>query len=131
MIKALGFGIAVAASGGRDANELTKSHRSHAGPYARRLDAEADASFFAALEDRYAALNASDAAAVPASRAAFARPLIHAAERLLSEAIEAVPCPAIHRPRGAGTGGERILGAAAQFQERVQRPTGNLCREGG
>ena len=96
VIKALRFGIAIAASGGRPADEITKSHRSHAGPYARRLDAEADAWFFAALEDRSAAAHA---AASQACRAAFARSLIRAAERLLTEAIETVPCPAIRRPR--------------------------------
>ena len=96
VIKALRFGIAIAASGGRPAEEITKSHRSHAGPYARRLDAEADARFFAVLEDRSAAAHA---AASQACRAAFARSLIRAAERLLAEAIETVPCPAIRRPR--------------------------------
>ena len=100
VIKALRFGIAVAAGGGRDANELTRAHRIHAGPYARRLDAEADASFFSALEDRYSASISSDAAtAVPACRVSFARSLIRDAERLLDEAIETVPCPAIQRPR--------------------------------
>ena len=99
VMKALRFGIAVAAGGGRDANELTKSHRSHAGPYARRLDAEADASFFPALEERYAASNGEESTAEAACRATFARTLIRAAERLLDEAIETVPCPAIHRPR--------------------------------
>ena len=99
VISALRFGIAVAAGGGRDAGELTKSHRSHAGPYARRLDAEADASFFPALEERYAASTGADAEAVAVCRAAFARTLIRAAARLLDEAIESVPCPAIQRPR--------------------------------
>ena len=100
VMKALRFGIAVAAGGGRDANELTRAHRIHAGPYARRLDAEADASFFSALEDRYSASITSDAAtAVSACRASFVRSLIRTAESLLDEAIETVPCPAIQRPR--------------------------------
>ena len=100
VMKALRFGIAVAAGGGRDANELTKAHRSHAGPYVRRLDAEVDAGFFAAIEDRFVASTSADSAtAVAACRVAFARSLIRSAERLLNEAIETVPCPAIHRPR--------------------------------
>ncbi len=102
VIRALRFGIAVAAGGGRDASELTKSHRSHAGPYTRRLDAEADARFFQALEERFAASTSANAdadAAVAACRAAFARTLIGEAEHLLDQAIESVPCPAIHRPR--------------------------------
>ena len=98
VMKALRFGIAVAAGGGRDAADLTRAHRSHAGPYARRLDAEADAIFFPALDDRYAA-GADAAPARAAHRASFARALIRTAVELLGEAVETVPCPAIHRPR--------------------------------
>ena len=94
VMKALRFGIAVAAGGGRDAADLTKAHRSHAGPYARRLDAQADAIFFPALNYRYA-----DAAPARAARRSFARALIRTAVELLGEAVETVPCPAIHRPR--------------------------------
>ena len=96
VMKALRFGIAVVAGGGRDANELTKAHRSHAGPYARRLDAAADTLFFAALEDRY---RAGDMASRQACRARFGRRLICVAKDLLGEAVETVPCPAIRRPR--------------------------------
>ena len=99
VMKALRFGIAVAAGGGRDAADLTKAHRSHAGPYARRLDAEADAIFFSALDNRYAAAGADATSARAARRASFAGALIRAAEKLLGEAVETVPCPAIHRPR--------------------------------
>ncbi|MDE0446482.1 MAG: hypothetical protein OXH96_07380 [Spirochaetaceae bacterium] len=100
VMKALRFGIAVAAGGGRDANELTRAHRIHAGPYARRLDAEADARFFSALEDRHSAsMSSDDPAAVRGCRASFVRSLIRVAERLLDEAIETVPCPSIQRPR--------------------------------
>ena len=99
VMKALRFGVAIAASGGRDANELTKAHRSHAGPYARRLDAEADTCFFTALENRYAADRTGEAAARQACRAGFAREMIRAAKNLLVEAVETVPCPAIRRPR--------------------------------
>ena len=99
VMKALRFGVAIAASGGKDANELTKAHRSHAGPYARRLDAEADTCFFAALENRYAADSAGEASTRQAFRAGFARMLIRAAQQLLHEAVETVPCSAIRRPR--------------------------------
>ena len=118
VMKALRFGIAVAAGGGRDANELSKAHRSHAGPYGRRLDAEADASFFPALEDRYAASTSADSAtAVAACRASFAQSLIRAAERLLDEAIETVPCPAIQRPRARAR-------AVSAFWGRLRGPKG-------
>ena len=99
VMKALRFGIAVAAGGGRDANELTKAHRGHAGPYARRLEAAADARFFAALDDRFAADSAGEVASRQVCRARFGRGLIHAADKLLGEAVETVPCPAIRRPR--------------------------------
>ena len=94
--KALRFGIAVAASGGRNADQLTKSNRVHANTYARRIDTVADARFFAALEDRFAA---QDSVTANSCRGAFARHLIDAAWDLLQEAIETVPCPAIQRPR--------------------------------
>ena len=113
--RALRFGIAVAAGGGRDANELTKAHRSHADPYSRRLDKEADARFFSALEERYTASTAGDATAVPACRAAFVRTLIRAAELLLTEAVETVPCPSIQRPRARAR-------AASAFWGRLRSP---------
>ena len=93
---ALRFGIATAASGGKPAGELTKADRAQADRYSRRLDAAADAQFFSALECRFSASNEGERAA---SRAAFARAMIDTAEQLLDEAIEAVPCTAIHRHR--------------------------------
>lgn len=111
---ALRFGIAVAAGGGRDANELSKAHRSHADPFSRRLDKEADTRFFSALEQRYAASTDGDAA-VAASRAAFVRTMIRAAELLLTEAVETVPCPSIQRPRARAR-------AASAFWGRLYSP---------
>ena len=112
--RALRFGIAVAAGGGRDANELNKAHRSHADPYSRRLDREADARFFSALEERYTASAGGDAA-VATCRASFVRTLIRAAEALLTEAVETVPCPSIHRPRARAR-------AASAFWGRLRNP---------
>ena len=94
--KALRFGVAVAASGGKLTTHLTKADRAHANPYALRLDAAADAQFFAALEDRF---QAADETEVATRRAMFARGMIAEANKLLLEAIETVPCPAIHRHR--------------------------------
>lgn len=93
---ALRFGIATAASGGKPASELTKADRAHAAPYSHRLDAAADARFFRDLERRF---SAADEAELAASRAALARAMIDAADQLLNEAIESVPCAAIHRHR--------------------------------
>ena len=94
--KALRFGVAVAASGGKDTADLTKADRARAIPYARRLDAVADAQFFSALENRFLATTET---AVADRRAKFARDLIAAAEKLLNEAVDTVPCPAVRRHR--------------------------------
>ena len=110
--KALRFGIAVAASGGKAADELSKSNRIHANTYAKRLDSVADGRFFAALEDRF---EAPDKAASDTCRAAFIRHLIDAAWQLLQEAIETVPCPAIQRPRARAR-------ATSAFWGRLRRP---------
>ena len=98
---ALRFGIAIAASGGKDASSLTKSDREKAYPYLRRLDSLADAHFFESLQDRYGARQAAlaDGQARSPERRRFARRLVRHATRLLEEAIETVPCPAIRRHR--------------------------------
>lgn len=109
---ALRLGVAVAASGGDAPADLTKADRAHANPYARRLDAAADARFFGALERRFLAANVAEAAAC---RAGFARDMIFAAEELLFEAIEAVPCPSIRRHRARAR-------ATSAFRGRLRRP---------
>ena len=96
VIRALRYGIAVAASGGKAAQDLSKADRAYANPFARRLDADADARFFPALEDRF---RASDKTAAGVHRAGFARHLIGVAQALLDEAIETVPCTSIRRHR--------------------------------
>ena len=107
--KALRFGVAVAASGGKAPSDLTKTDRAFANPYARRLDATADAGFFAALENRFLAADRKD------SRATFARRMIAAAEKLLNEATDTVPCPAIRRHRARAR-------ATSAFWGRLRRP---------
>ena len=94
--RALRFGIAVAASGGKLANDLTKADRMHANPYARRLDEAIDGRFFGFLELRFRAV---DDAASAARRVEFAQFMIDAARELLVEAVETVPCPAVRRHR--------------------------------
>ena len=110
--KALRYGVAVAASGGKPASELTKANRAFANPYARRLDAAADAHFFPALEDRFLAVEHS---ARDERRAVFAKHMIAAAETLLNEAVRAVPCPAIRRHRARAR-------ATSAFWGRLRRP---------
>ena len=92
----LRYSIAVAASGGSAAANLTKADRAHANPFARRLNVAADMRFFGALEDRFLA---SDETAAQSARGGFARYLIGVAQALLDEAIETVPCTSIRRHR--------------------------------
>ncbi len=92
---ALRFAIAIAASGGKAAGDLTKTDRMHANPFARRLDEVVDAKFFSALDRRFVAADDDRALA----RAEFVRYVIDTARTLLDEAIEAVPCPAVWRYR--------------------------------
>ena len=109
--RALRFGIAVAASGGKPAEDLTKTDRMHANPYARRLDEAVDAVFFAFLDRRFVAPDDEERAA---ARAAFARHMISAARALLDEAMNAVPCPAVWRYRAQAK-------ATSAFQGRLRR----------
>ena len=100
--QALRFGVATAASGGKAADKLTRADRKHADPYSHRLDAFADARFFADLEARFLAVDKAEAAT---RRARFARAMIGAAERLLEEeAVDTVPCTSIHRHRARARG---------------------------
>ncbi|MXZ72930.1 MAG: type I-E CRISPR-associated protein Cse1/CasA [Acidobacteria bacterium] len=111
--KALRFGIAVAASGGKPAEDLAKTDRMHANPYARRLDEAANAEFFSALDRRFVA--ADDEQRAAAARAEFVRDMIGAAHALLDEAIDAVPCPAMWRYRARAR-------ATSAFYGRLRRP---------
>lgn len=93
--KALRFAIAVAASGGKDATDISKSDREKAYPYLRRFDDAVDIHFFAALQDRF---NASESEHTTVQRE-FASFLIDRAKSLLREATATVPCARIQRYR--------------------------------
>ena len=112
--KALKFGIAVAASGGKPANEIKKADRQHAGPYVRRLDDAVDGLFFAAHERRY---EAKDEAEKRAARAGFAGHVRAKAMELLDEAIETVPQPTVRRHRSR-------VRAEAAFNGFLKRTSG-------
>ena len=112
---ALKFGVAVAASGGELA-DLTKAHRMHANPYARRFDEAVDLRFFEFLEHRF--LAAGDTAKA-AARAEFARDMIRTARKLLGEAVETVPCRTVRRHRARSR-------AFSAFHGRLRRPEGVL-----
>ena len=111
---ALRFGIAIAASGGKEPGDLTKSDRAHATPFGRRLEAVADIHFFAVLEDRFLA---EDDTAGTRLRAVFALLLINAARKLLNEAIDSVPCASICRYRARAR-------AVSAFEGRLRRRNG-------
>lgn len=96
VLRALRLGIAVAASGGRPLNDLTKADRVHANPYARRFDEAIDPEFFGAVQRRFLADNDDGKRA---ARASLAKEMIVTAHSLLKEAVESVPCPAIQRHR--------------------------------
>ena len=96
VIAALRLGIAVGASGGKEIGELNKADRQFGAPYARRLDAAADARFFAALEKRFLASGQDEGRN---QRADLARYLIGLAASLLEEAVAAIPCASIRRYR--------------------------------
>lgn len=95
--RALRFGVAVAASGGKPRTaDLTPTDWTKASPYARRLDAAIDSLFFKAVERRFVA---ETAAAKRNARRIFVSSVVATAGALLDEAVEAVPCPAIRRHR--------------------------------
>ena len=123
---ALQFGITIAASGGKDVNKkdvnkLVKIYRKQTDPYSRRLDAVADAHFFAALEARFLAADEAEAAIC---RGRFAHSMIDTAERLLDEAIDTIPCTSIHRHRARARGVSafwgRLRGAKSVFSDQPE-----------
>ena len=97
---ALCFAVAVAAAGGRalTPEALTERDRSRAAPYARRLDAVANAWFFGALDARFRALAVDRPTAAQYGRA-FERGVIDAAVSLLDEALTGVRCSTVLRWR--------------------------------
>lgn len=88
--RALRLACAVVAVGGGE-EKLRKEHYARAEPFTRRLEAEADAGFFDALQDRDAQ---GDAARGP-----WLRHLVDHAQALLAEAAGTIPCPSRHRWR--------------------------------
>lgn len=91
--KALRVGIAVVASGG---GKVSRDDYSHSYSFASQFDDFVDAIFFASLEERFLSLSEEIA---QSCRAKFVRRIIKEAHRLLSIAIETVPCAAIYRYR--------------------------------
>ena len=109
--RALEFGISIAASGGKDYSEISKSDRMRATPFVRRLDAVAETQYFSVLEQRF---STDDEQLVAEYRLTFVRLLIGVALNLLHEAIESVPCASIRRHRSRAK-------ATSAFWSRLQR----------
>ena len=121
VVRALRLGIAVAASGGKLLDALTKTDRIHATPYARRFDAAVDSLFFWAVEQRFVATDEADK---KARREDFARTIVSTADALLDEAVGAVPCPAIRRHRARARAFSafhgRLRGARSVFADQPE-----------
>ena len=109
--RALVLGISIAASGGKDYSETSKSDRMCATPFGRRLDAVAETQYFSVLEQRF---STDDTKLVAEYRSTFVRLLIKAALNLLHEAIESVPCASIRRHRSRAK-------ATSAFWSRLRR----------
>lgn len=120
---ALRTAIAVAASGGKPAGEVSADDRRRADPFSRALDRAADATFFAALWQQFEAREAGEEAARAAPRQAFVSALVGAARTLLREAGESVPCPSIRRHRARAR-------AQSYFETRMRREFPFLVRAG-
>lgn len=110
VMSALRFGIAIAASGGRDTDALGRSDWDKATPFARQLDDVADVGFFGALQERFEA-SGEDAGA---ARRTFVMDLVRHGEVLLREGIRTVPCTAIQRYRAEAR-------ATSAFHGRLRR----------
>ena len=88
VLRALSFGVAVAASGGKgSADDIEEADRDRAYPYMRRLNTVIDARFFETVEARF--LAPDDASAI-LGRQEFVRTLVLAAMSLLDEFTSAV-----------------------------------------
>ncbi|MFN3615932.1 MAG: hypothetical protein ACK4WC_15415, partial [Rubrimonas sp.] len=100
--RALSLACAVVACGGAE-DGPSKNDYAAARPYADRLQAEADALFFAALQDRFE--GGAEA------RRDFLRALVRAARALMTEAAATIPCPTLRRPRARVRAERAFFGA--------------------
>ncbi len=108
--KALRFAIAVAASGGKDASDISKADREKAYPYLRRFEHTVDIHFFASLQDRF---NAAESDRSDAARK-FVTLMIDRAKSLLREASWSVPCAQIQRYRARARARSAFWGSLAK-----------------
>ena len=101
---ALGFAIALVASGGKDRGELAKDDRAASIPYKKKLDEFADSIFFHYLDKRFLAWQGKDSEQSGRLRLRFVRELIFRAEELLDLAIDSVLYPAVRKFRARAKG---------------------------
>lgn len=104
--KALRNGLALVAAGG-NRDKLGKDHYARTTEARARFDREADALFFEALWKRAAA----EGAAREAARKSFLTDLFRAACATFEQALPAIPCAAILRPRAEARGRRAFEGS--------------------
>ena len=83
------------AAGGATDN-ISDEHRARANPWANKLDEVVDASFFDELQDEF---DVDDPAERQTVRDRWLRGVIADARRILRDAEDSLPCPAIRRYR--------------------------------
>ena len=87
--------VSVFAAGGATDN-ISDEHRARANPWANKLDEVVDASFFDELQDEF---DVDDPGGRQTVRDQWLRGVIADARRILRDAEESLPCPAIRRYR--------------------------------
>ena len=101
-----------------DSQSLSAEHRNLARPWLNRLDEFVDARFF---DDLQAEFESDDSGELGRIRKEWLlddeRGVINRARKILQEAMEALPCPAIHRYRARAN-------AESLFEGRIRGPQG-------
>jgi CRISPR system Cascade subunit CasA len=96
--KILRNALALTCAGG-EFDDIDEAAYARTRPPRARLDAVADRLFFPALWERFEAEQSGDLAARIAAENRFRQALVDVARDLLEEALDDIPCRAIHRPR--------------------------------
>ena len=101
-----------------DSRSLSAEHRALARPWLNRLDGFVDARFFEDLQTEFESDDTDERSRI---RKAWLldeeRSVVNRARRILQEAMEALPCPAVHRYRARAN-------AESLFEGRIRGPQG-------
>lgn len=104
--------VSVFAAGGDNGN-VSPDHRARANPWANKLDEIVDADFFDGLQTEFEA----DEAERNGIRNEWLKGILEVARKILHNAEDALPCPAIHRYRAR-------VRANSVFEGRIRGPQG-------